>query len=136
MLTRFERIVRWFLFSVLVSLMPLLISYAAMRLENIQAPGIRVTADGGLLLICTTVAAGALGELIPSGRGRALEKITAAGGCILVVMFGTLYYAAVKSSAAPNTRMIFTTSLLLLAGAISAGLSCLYLSQEGLADAA
>lgn len=127
--TRAERIARWFMFSVLVSLMPLLISYMANKLDRIPAAAMAATADGGLLLICTTLAAGALGELIPGERSDGVKKLFVGGACVFIVMFGSLYYSAVKSRSNADPTATFAASMGVLAGTLLTGAGCVYLSH-------
>jgi hypothetical protein len=63
-----EKLVRWFMFSVLISLVPLALTYFNLWLDRRQAPLEMLVARGELLLICTTLGAAAPGELFPSGR--------------------------------------------------------------------
>ncbi|HEY0025278.1 MAG TPA: hypothetical protein VGB24_20355 [Longimicrobium sp.] len=129
-MSRPERMTRWFIFGVLISLIPLAVSYFSLKLDR-RAPTLGgLLAGGELLLISTTVAAGCIGELIPVSRGKPVEKLIAGGACMLIVLFSTSCFAAVKSRASPDPSPIRATSLLLFASAVVAGAGCVYLAND------
>ena len=129
-MSRPERMTRWFIFGVLISLIPLGVSYFMQKLDR-RAPTLGSLLEGGeLLLISTTVAAGCIGELIPISRRKPVEKLVAGGACMVVVLVATSCFAAVKSRPSPDPSPIRTTSLWLFATAVLAGGGCVYLANE------
>jgi hypothetical protein len=130
MLTLPEKLTRWFIFSVLISLVPLITSYLGLLLDSRAATLQTVTGRGELLLITTTLAAAAIGELIPSGRDRGTQKLLAGGSCIVIVLLSSLLFAAVQSRAHPNGALTLVLSVSLFCGTILASGSCLYLAHE------
>ena len=130
MLTLPEKLTRWLIFSVLISLVPLFTSYAGLLLDGRPASLHTLTGRGELLLITTTLAAAAIGELIPSGRERGTQKLLAGGSCIVIVLFSSLLFAAVQSRAQSDASLVFALSLSLFCGTLLASGSCLYLAHE------
>jgi hypothetical protein len=109
-MTRAERIVRWFMFSVLISLVPLALTYFGLRLDQRPVRLEMLVARGELLLICTTLGAAALGELFPgsplagllcgyASRGRKLHVLLSPGGKMTIetVAIGTSAIASCMS---------------------------------------
>jgi hypothetical protein len=125
-----EKLTRWLIFSVLISLVPLFTSYVGQLLDHRTASLDSVTGRGELLLITTTLAAAAIGELIPSGRERGTQKLLAGGSCIVIVLFSSLLFAAVQSRLHPGGALVFGLSLSLFCGTLLASGSCLYLAHE------
>lgn len=125
-----ERLVRWFIFSVLIAVTPLFISYLGFRLDRKEPSLYLVTARGELLLISTTIASTAVGELLPSGRRYATRKLVAGGGCVLLVLLSSLFFAAVQARPAPDPVAIFTTSLWLFGCTLLASFSAVYYAYE------
>ncbi|HEY0020637.1 MAG TPA: hypothetical protein VGC13_30340 [Longimicrobium sp.] len=128
MTSRAEKLVRWFMFSVLVSLVPLALTYFSHRLDRRVVHLEMLVARGELLLICTTLGAAALGELFPSGRDNVIPKLLAAGTSLLGVLVCSFYFAAIQSRAAPNA--IVNASVSLFAGMLVASGSCLYYAHQ------
>lgn len=125
-----ERLVRWFMFSVLVSLVPLASSYFNLWLDKRQAPMQVLVARGELLLICTTLGAAAIGELFPGSRDNAVEKLLSGGASILLILVSTVFFAAAQSRNSPSPRSIFVVSLALFVGMLIAAASCIFYSHQ------
>jgi hypothetical protein len=110
---------------------PLVTSYLGLRLDR-QRTGLHVlTARGELLLISTTIASGAVGELIAGGRNKATPKLLAGGSCILLVLLSSLFFAAIQARRDADPQSILGMSLWLFAGTLLASFSCVYLAHEG-----
>jgi hypothetical protein len=128
---RREKLIRWFIFSVAVGLVPLVISYLGVRLDS-KPPAIHMlTARGEMLLISTTISSAAVGELIAGGRHKAAQKLLAGGSCMLLVLLSSLFFAAVQARQHPDPVRIFTTSTWLFGGTLLASFSAVYLAWEG-----
>jgi len=86
---------RWFIFSVLVALVPLFITGVILITKETPPPILlTVLGSGQLLLISTAIAADAIGDLICASIEYATLKIIAGGGCVIALMCGALWYAA------------------------------------------
>jgi hypothetical protein len=125
-----ERLVRWFMFSVLVSLVPLVSSYFNLWLDKRQAPMEVLVARGELLLICTTLGAAAIGELFPGSRDNAVEKLLSGGASILLILVSTVFFASTQSRNSPSPRSIFVVSVALFVGMLVAAASCIFYSHQ------
>ena len=125
-----EKRVRWFMFTVLFSLVPLASTYFGLQLDRREASLSALVAHGELLLICTTFGAAALGELLPGEREHTIAKLFAAGTSLLGVVVCSLYFAAIQSRATPDTGAVLTASVGLFAGMLVAGAICLYLAHR------
>jgi hypothetical protein len=125
-----ERLVRWFMFSVLVSLVPLASSYFNLWLDKREAHLEMLLARGELLLIATTLGAAAIGELFPGDAENAIKKLLAAGTSLVGLVVCSLYFAAIQSRTAPDAGAIMTASIWLFAGMLVASGSCLYFAHQ------
>lgn len=131
MQSRSEKLIRWFIFSVLSALVPLAIGYLGLRLDR-QEPSLeRVTARGELLLISSTIASAAVGELIAGGRDRATQKLLAGGSCMLLVLLSSLFFAAIQARQHADPASVLVASLWMFASTLMASSACVYLSHEG-----
>ncbi|HYR10929.1 MAG TPA: hypothetical protein VEQ60_24330 [Longimicrobium sp.] len=127
---RTEKLVRWFMFSVLISLVPLAVTHFNLRLDGRIVHLEMLVARGELLLICTTLGAAALGELFPGGGGHAMGKMLGAGASMVVVVLSSFYYAIIQSRPSPDHGSILTISVWLFAAVLIAGASCLYFGHQ------
>jgi hypothetical protein len=102
MMERFERLVKWIVFSVVISLLPLAADWAN-RIsqgrsgisEDVLA---EVLAHGELLLISAAIAADAVGDLIGSRPEFKMLKYLAGGACLAIILFGSLWYADIAAN--------------------------------------
>ena len=131
MQSRSEKLIRWFIFSVLSALVPLAIGYMALTLDRREPSLQMVTARGELLLISSTIASAAVGELIAGGRNKATQKLLAGGSCMLLVLLSSLFFAAIQGRQHADPESVLVTSLWLFAGTLLASSSCVYLAHEG-----
>jgi hypothetical protein len=131
MQSRSEKLIRWLLFNVLISLTPLITSFMGLRLDNQPYSVYTLTARGELLLISTTIASAAVGELIAGGRNKAPQKLVAGGSCVLLVLLSSLFFAAIQARQSPDLGRVFRTSSWLFAGTLLASFGSVYLAYEG-----
>jgi hypothetical protein len=131
MQSRPEKLLRWFIFSVLIALVPLALSYLGLSLDRQEARLYLLTARGELLLISSTIASAAVGELIATGRDNALWKLLAGGACMLLLILSSLFFATIQTRHNPNPLPIFTLSLWMFAGTLLASCSAMYIALEG-----
>lgn len=131
MQSRSEKLVRWFIFSVMVALAPLVISYLGLRLDGQEPRFYMLTMRGEVLLISTTIASAAVGEIIASGREKAIQKLVSGGSCVLFVLHSSLLFAAIQARQAADPQSLLAASLVLFAGTLLASSSCVYLAHEG-----
>lgn len=127
---RAEKLVRWFMFSVLVSLVPLALTYFNLWLDHREGQFEVLVARGELLLICTTLGAAAIGELFPGNREHGLAKLLIAGGLILLILISSVCFAAIQSRHSTDARSVFAVSLALFSGMLPVAASCLFYSHQ------
>jgi hypothetical protein len=130
MRARIERLLRWFLFSVLVSLIPLALTYVNLLFDGRQVHPEMLLARGELLLVSATLGAAALGELMPSGRDNAMGKLLASGASVLMIVLSSVCFASIQSRQSPDSGPILVVSLFLFAGMLLAAGSCMFYSHQ------
>ena len=86
MMSKTEKLLRWFLFSVPASLVPLALTYFSHRIDRHAVRLEMLLGRGELLLVTTTLGAAALGELIPASRENAVAKVLAGGASVLMIV--------------------------------------------------
>lgn len=131
MQSRPEKLLRWFIFSVLIALVPLAVSYLGLRLERQAASLYLLTARGELLLVSTTIASAAIGELIPAGRTKAIRKLIAGGSCMLLITVSSFLFAAIQARDNADPLPIFTVSIWTFGLTLLASFSAMYFALEG-----
>lgn len=133
----FERIVRWFFFSVLLALVPLV--FAALRFYT-RAPSVPLTESfahilgrGDLLLIAAILSARASGELIGSTPTYRAFKVIASGSAVLILLFAALYFADVTAAHLAGNQLdvlvVRYTSMYIFAAAVVCSASCVALAE-------
>lgn len=130
MTARAEKLVRWFMFSVLVSLVPLALTYFILWVDRREVHLEMLVARGELLLISTTLGAAALGELFPGTRENALEKLLSGGALVLLMLTSSLFFAVIQARQSSNPRSLFAVSLALFVGILAAAGSCMFYSHQ------
>jgi hypothetical protein len=128
--TRAEKLLRWFMFSVLVSLVPLALTYFNLWLDRREGHLEVLVARGELLLICTTLGASAIGELFPGNHDRGMAKLLIAGALILLILISSVCFASIQSRHSTDARSIFAVSLALFAGMLPVAASCVFYSHQ------
>ena len=132
MSTTQEKLVRWFMFSVLVSLVPLALTYFNLWVDRRDVRLDMLVARGELLLISTTLGATALGELFPSTRENALEKLLSGGALVVLMLMSSFFFAVTQARQSSASRSLFAVSLVIFAGILATSASCMFYShQEG-----
>lgn len=127
---RAEKLVRWFMFSVLVSLVPLALTYFNLWVDRRDVHLEMVVARGELLLVSTTLGAAALGEFFPGTRHNALEKLLSGGALVLLMLTSSFFFAVIQARQGASPRSLFAVSLALFAGILAAAGSCMFYSHQ------
>src|SRR6266516_6397335 len=89
-----QKIFTWIVFSVLIALIPFLLSCFVLLDKGSEITASGIFGDGELLLVSAAIAAGALGEviLVDVPSSRRLIKLLAIGGCTLLILFSSLWF--------------------------------------------
>lgn len=128
------KIIRWAIFGVIVSLIPLWVSYEILVIK-LQSPTLgKILGNGELLIIVWVLCAGALGELVGSGPSFRILKLFSGGGTLATLIICALMFASISEERSAhisiNTDEIVSKSLLLFCFGILSCVGCLSLSER------
>ena len=90
-----ERLTRWFIFSVLFTLLPLLANCFLHIIAQTPITLEKLLSHGELFLIATALGATALDVIISSHEQHGISTICSGGGCFLVVIMASMLFAFV-----------------------------------------
>lgn len=128
-----EKLTRWFLFGVIVALLPVIFNYLHLRTRASSVSFDDIAGRGELLLVAAGIAATAIGDLLGSSASMKVPKIIAGGFSVIVLGLASLYFADVAaaylSNQNINAHIVSNTSLTLLLSAIVTGGSCIALAE-------
>jgi hypothetical protein len=129
-----EKLLRWLLFSVLLSLSPLLARAISLSTDSADTNLLQLLSPRGeLLLVSIVLCAAAAGELIGSKDHRRMAKITAGGISVLLLVFAALYfghvYGADPAQALTLAPAAARTSGLLFASSVICSGCCVALTE-------
>jgi len=128
------RLLRWFIFTVLVALAPLLVYGASTLIEGNQVTDELLFGKGELLLICCALAAAAIGDIITSGRELETYKLICGGSCVIVVFFTSALYDNIAQHIQLKTHyepgVVANLSIISFTVTIISAAACLALSRE------
>jgi hypothetical protein len=103
-----SRLARWFIFTVVISLMPFIMTGCNLwtdgKIDDILRMwryGDLLWPHGQLLLVATAIGADAAGGLIASSSGSGLVKflkISSAGGCIILALASAWWYQKIQEN--------------------------------------
>ncbi|MFZ5911684.1 MAG: hypothetical protein ACOYYU_16855 [Chloroflexota bacterium] len=129
-----NKLVKWVIFSVIVSLLPLFINLLLLYLNGIYLTIAYFSPHGELLLISVTICAIAIGDVIGTGKKYLALKLLAAGGCVLILIFSSSIFAILslgsiipENSATASAITDFSLITFLFSLLTSSG--CVYLSE-------
>ena len=127
-----NKLVRWFIFGVVIAIVPLAYSYLDLVMKRKTPTLTSIIGDGGLLLIISAICAGALGELIGSGRGATVFKIISSGGTVVILLLSSLLFASIiegKLTAGFDASAIASTSAWIFVIGMLPCAACVALSE-------
>lgn len=127
------KVLRWALFGVLVSLLPLVYSFANLHIKSQAATWTKVLGGGELLIVVWALCAAAIGELFGSSANFKISKIVSGGFTLLILIFSALMFASVAEAKVSGAKLddasiVLTSFLLLIFATVSCG-SCVALSE-------
>ncbi len=118
------RLTRWAIFSVAVSLIPLIFSFIYLTTVGPTPAFFDLISDGELLLISVALTGAAIGEVIDKKTARIKSRLASGGGCFLVASLSSSYFVVVSAQDDVRKEIVMGMSCaLLLLGVISAGLA-------------
>jgi hypothetical protein len=112
-----EKLIKWLVFSVLLSLVPLLANYGLHRINKHAIDLTLLLSHGELFLIASALTGTALGEVVVAGRSRKHERwrLCSAGGNLLIVILASMFFAFVcgtqLTTGNMDTSFVCSTSL-------------------------
>ena len=129
-----KRFVRWLIFSVVLSLVPLGVS-ALIRATRGQAVTLEsLLANGELLLIAAALTSAAVGDLLGGTGKRPVRELIAGGSCIVLLAVSALYFADVSAARASQSTidlgLVRSISIVLFSCALLSSGSCVLLSED------
>jgi len=90
------RLLKWFFFTVLVSLVPFGMVAVAFWSGDTEFRMADLWPHGELLVVSTALAADAMGGLIPTNPTASRAKIVSGGCCVLVLLISAIWYAMIQ----------------------------------------
>lgn len=128
---RIRRILKWFLFSVLIALAPLAAD-GLNRLSQISGTislkpiTVGILGHGELLLISAALAADTIGDLIASGEQFKTLKLVTGGASAIIILLASIWYADIAGILLGGRALDFTTvaygsSIILAATVLASG---------------
>jgi hypothetical protein len=124
------KIVIWFVFTVLVSLVPFVMVALNMWSDDKAVQLVALWPHGELLLVSTALAANAVGDLIPTRSFATRTKIVAAGSCIVLLIVAALWYAMIQGHPEFKLEKISEGSITLFVFTLIASGSCKLLAER------
>jgi hypothetical protein len=124
-------VVKWFIFSVVASAVPLLFSALNLFvLRNAPWDATRIIGNGELFIIAVTMCAGGLGELLDAPDRRRIGKLVTGGMCVILLMFAALSFASVSASNKTSAYNVVATSGLTYGASFVATLLSVMLANQ------
>jgi hypothetical protein len=102
-----EKLAKWLIFSVLLSLVPLLANYGLYRITENAIDLELLLSHGELFLIAAALTGTALGEIIASRKKRQHGnwRLCSAGGSLLIVILASMLFAFVSGTQLANRSL-------------------------------
>lgn len=125
-----EKVVRWTIFTVIFSLLPIAASYVDLFFLDGSTTLAAVTSRGELYLLSFSFAAVGIGEIIGTGSGGKLIKLVVGGGALCMVGFcGFLYVSASNSKSEAIAQSFSGLSVVMFALTCVIATSCVVVSE-------
>ena len=127
---RAEKITRWLVYGVLISLVPLISRMLLRFLESGEWDPSRPLIGGAMFVVCTGICASAVGELIPGTRGQGIAKLLASGACVVIMLMTAFCFISLDRLPDLNLSRLASASYWMLACTVLAGSACITLAHE------
>jgi hypothetical protein len=130
------KLIRWLLFGVVLSLLPLIAAYlTAAAFAQVQRLSTFLSGGAPLLLISATLTGAAVGELFGhSGRRPAALEVFVGGLAIFVALLAAISYATFTTASTlgnhPNEGFVAIYSTVLFSISVASGAGCVALSER------
>lgn len=122
------KVIKWLVFGVFLTIVPILTDFVINASHTKQPEFAEVIKKGEMILVCAGIAGASIGELIGSGKSQLGLKLLTGGGCVLVLIGASGWYASiasdVRSKLPYNSEFVARGSMWLLWISIIAGIGC------------
>ncbi len=135
-MNRFIRdISHWFLFTLVLALVPLLFSlwrlYSNPSNTDLWTNIGMVISHGELLLLCCSMLAKALGELVKKGASQPLARTWLTGVSAILLIYTALVFSDASAQIASNSVYVASTSYWVFMGTVMVAVSSIILPDTG-----
>ncbi len=119
-----EELVRWWIFSIAIAVLPLLFKFVRQLTWGRSITFAEFFSKGELLLISFVISAGAIGKLFGCGKTLVLPSLIAGGACIILSCTAVFWFAELSAvdngshhnpSQSFNNRSVAIGSIILFA---------------------
>jgi|GEM_PF-1600988 len=130
------KIVRWIMFSIVLSLLPLGMKMLSLSIRNHNFSYSDIVSHGELLLITITMCTTAIAELFCSGSGSKPPKLFVGSVTILILILAASLFSDISvafelgrdKDFGPD--VIFNTQIVLFVLSFILGIACIFLSEH------
>ena len=128
------RLVRWFIFSVVVAMLPILSNMLkCLATEYCRLSITYLFCHGELLIISAAISGSAIGFLVASGGNRPIPKLVAGGSCVIILALCSYLYADMTATLGQkqgyDLHSLSAVSLIMFFLTLIAGASCVILAE-------
>lgn len=103
-LDRTEKLLKWFLFSVAISLLPLGLSSAILFINKLNFNFLNLISRGELQFISTSLLANGFGELLCNNNSGKISRLLLGGTSAILIIFSTFWYGSIVLTLIQNTQ--------------------------------
>jgi hypothetical protein len=129
----FEKAARWLIFSVTISLVPLIFTAISLASRGNSFDLIDIIGNGELLLISTALCAASVGELFGTSPKYRTLKIVLGGIAVVLLMLAALNFADISAAKTSGTQIVpdvlKATSLYIFFSSIIVSGGCIVVSE-------
>lgn len=129
-----EKLVRWLIFSVVIALLPLAFNLLNIISQENTISFYLIFSHGELLLVSAAITATAIGELVASGKNKAIAKLISGGCCTVDLIVASYWFSLISTSISMsipvNSKMVAQGSIAIFLFSVLASGSCIALSEE------
>ena len=128
-----ENVVKWFIFGVLLALVPLCSGWIFKLIFGGDASLKALLAQGELLLITAGLCAAGVGGLMGSDNTLKKAKIISGGLSVIVLLLSALIFSLISNpgilSTPPDTEVVMNASIVIYICAFLSSGACAYLAE-------
>lgn len=124
-------LLRWFLFSVLLALLPLGFAALAKNLDGELVSVFKLVSGGELLLVSVGITGAAVGDLLGRKRDNGNWELAAGWCSVVLVALTAFYYSRVDSVPTEHLHRLVSGSLYIFVASIMAGAVCVLIGNMG-----